>query len=187
MNTIVTSQEAILEACRELVESRGLEALNIRAVAEKCGISVGAVYHYFPSKAELAAAAVAEIWRSIFHGDSCAPPPASFSSAVESVFESFRRGAEKYPRFFSAHSLLFAGSERDGARRVMEEAFCHMKEGLRAALHGDRTIPETAFSGELGEAEFVDFVFSALLALLAREKSSCGGLLELIRRTVSSG
>ena len=40
--------EAILKLAVLSVMEQGLKALNIRAVAQKCGISIGAVYHYFP-------------------------------------------------------------------------------------------------------------------------------------------
>lgn len=182
MNTVITSRQEILKACRELVTEQGLENLNIRGVARRCGISVGAVYHYFPSKAELAAAAVEEVWRSLFHGEACAGDT-GFSGAVERAFDSFRRGAERYPNFFSVHSMVFHGSEKDGAGQVMESAFSHMKAGLLAALRRDPAA-RGAFARGLSQEAFVELVFAGLLSLLARGEPTCASLLEVIRRTL---
>ena len=43
MNTIVTSQEEILKASRELIRQKGWAAVNIRSVAAACGVSVGSI------------------------------------------------------------------------------------------------------------------------------------------------
>ena len=66
MNTIVTSKEKILEKSRELIREQGWAAVNIRSVAAVCGVSVGSIYHYFDSKAELVGAAVESVWHEIF-------------------------------------------------------------------------------------------------------------------------
>ena len=62
---IVTSKEAILAVCKEFVKENGLQSLNMRTVAEKCNVSVGSVYNYFPSKADLIAATIQDVWQSI--------------------------------------------------------------------------------------------------------------------------
>ena len=70
MNTVVTSREQILAAARELALSGG--ELSMRAVAARCGIAVGSIYNYYPTKADLTIAVVAEVWQEIFHPGLCA-------------------------------------------------------------------------------------------------------------------
>ena len=67
MNTVVTSREEILKTSRELIRQQGWSAVSIRSVAAACGVSVGSIYNYFDSKAELVGAAVESVWREIFH------------------------------------------------------------------------------------------------------------------------
>lgn len=43
----------ILEAAARILETRGLEAANTNAIAERAGISVGSLYQYFPDKAAI--------------------------------------------------------------------------------------------------------------------------------------
>ena len=50
MNTIVTSKEAILAECRAIVMEKGISSINMRSVAAACGVAVGSLYNYFPSK-----------------------------------------------------------------------------------------------------------------------------------------
>ena len=58
MNTIVTSKEEILKTSRALIQEHGWSAVSIRSVAAACGVSVGSIYNYFDSKAELVSATV---------------------------------------------------------------------------------------------------------------------------------
>ncbi len=44
---------AILEAARDLLAAGGVEALSMRQVADRVGISATAIYHYFSGKEEL--------------------------------------------------------------------------------------------------------------------------------------
>ena len=45
----------ILEAVIAIGADRGLDALNVRDVAERCGVAPGLIHHYFPSMDELLA------------------------------------------------------------------------------------------------------------------------------------
>lgn len=67
MNTIVTSKEEILQTSRELIRQQGWSAVSIRSVAAACGVSVGSIYNYFDSKADLVGATVESVWSEIFH------------------------------------------------------------------------------------------------------------------------
>ena len=65
MNTSVTSEKDILEACRQLVSDKGLSFLNMRAVAKSCGVALGSLYYYFPSKNDLLIATIESVWEDI--------------------------------------------------------------------------------------------------------------------------
>lgn len=66
MNPMETSREEILEVSGA-VRRQGWEAVNVRAVASACGVAVGTLYNYFPSRDALVAASVESVWKDIFH------------------------------------------------------------------------------------------------------------------------
>src|SRR5690606_22542255 len=43
----------ILDAARRLFDARGMEGLNMRAIADEAGYSLGAAYAYFRTKEEI--------------------------------------------------------------------------------------------------------------------------------------
>ncbi len=50
---LAANRERILDATRELISRGGLREARVDAVAQAAGLSTGAIYRYFPSKAEL--------------------------------------------------------------------------------------------------------------------------------------
>jgi AcrR family transcriptional regulator len=45
--------ESILEATAQVLQAKGYEGTNTNLVAEKCGVSIGSLYQYFPNKEAL--------------------------------------------------------------------------------------------------------------------------------------
>ncbi len=184
INTVITSKEAILSVCRQMVAENGVQSLNMRTVAEKCHVSVGSVYNYFPSKADLITATIQDVWQTIFRMDAACQKTQSFPDYVTWIFESVKSSVAEYPQFFTAHSLSLTGGGKNKARQVMEGYFGHLKSGLLMALQHDPLILSTAFSEDFSQKAFIDFVFSSLLSLLMRQEASCAVLIEIIRRTL---
>lgn len=184
INTAVISKEDILQVCRDLIREKGWEAVNIRAVAGACDISVGSVYNYFRSKSDLIAAAVESVWCDIFHFSEKGTSLQSFEECIVSVFESMKKGDEKYPGFFTWHSMGFAGEGRTDGKYLMERAWSHMKAGLYSALMNDRKICKDAFDENFTPEEFVEIIFSLIISALLRRSYDCGAIQEMIGRII---
>ena len=58
-----TLRDTLLEYARELADSEGLEAVNIRSIAGKAGVAAGTVYNYFAGKDEILLALTEEYWK----------------------------------------------------------------------------------------------------------------------------
>lgn len=184
MNPVVTSKEAILQACRRIVAEQGLSALSMRAVSGQLGIAPGTLYHYFSDKDALMLATVESVWKDIFHRNAACGTPLPFPEYVGALFACIRDGAAAYPNFLTAHSLAIAKSKTGEAKNVMAQCFSHMKGGLLAALRADPGVDPTAFSDALTESDFVDLVVDTLLLALVKENPDCEALTAMICRVI---
>ena len=184
INTVVTSKEAILNACRTIVSEQGLAALNMRAVAQRCGIALGSLYNYFSSKEELMTAAIENVWQDIFHMEHTCQRQLPFPDYVRWIFESVGKGTVLYPNFFTAHSLMLASNSKSKAREMMDRYFSHIKKGMLESLCSDPAIRKDAFSDNFRPEAFIDFILKSLVALLLQQQPDCNILIEIIRRTV---
>ena len=111
MNTIVTSKEEILQTSRELIRQQGWSAVSIRSVAAACGVSVGSIYNYFDSKADLVGATVESVWSEIFHRPNDMSVFQSVESCITWMYGRMAYGSEQYPGFCTLHSLGFIRKE----------------------------------------------------------------------------
>lgn len=184
MNISITSRESILSTCRELVSKKGISCLKMRTVAEACNVAVGALYYYFPSKNDLLISVIESVWDDIFKLNDIDINKLSFYEYIEECFKNIASGIQKYPNFFTLHSVSFSAKNKKEARLFMDNYFDKMKEKMLISLRADKHIRINAFSRKFSKEEFVDFVFMNIVGLLLKNKNSCEFLLKVIYRTI---
>lgn len=184
MNTIVTSKEEILKVSRELIRQQGWSAISIRSVAAACKVSVGSIYNYFDSKAELVGAAVESIWCEIFHRPEDRAVFENTQACIRWMYARMEYGCRQYPGFFTLHSLGFMQEDKSDGKRRMQEIWQHMLNGLCAVLKRDTNIRPDAFTGQFTAEKFADVLFSLMLSALLRQDYDPTAVLEIVRRTL---
>ena len=184
MNHVATSKEEIIRAGLKFASREGLNSLNIRNIAAECGISVGCVYRYFPSKADLISAAVEKIWEEIFHSARERSVPDDFRECVRLIFSCIQNGCAEYPSFFRQHSTLFAESGKDTGRRVMNEYLEHIRDFLLQSLLADHAVRQNVFDNAFTQGAFADFIFENLLSMGVQQYETCDYLICLIEKLI---
>ena len=179
-----TSKEAIMQACMKIVSEQGIGALNMRAVAKECNIALGTLYNYYSDKNQLVLSAIENVWKDIFGDNHSHKGNMPFTAYVRQMFELIRKGFEKYPDFFIAHSIAAANSVSGNAKGVMKQKFDHMKAGITEALNADISIEKDVFGESFTREVFAAFVLDNLVLLLALGKESCDTLIEIISRII---
>lgn len=65
MARIIENPEGlILKTAGALFDEEGMSGVNMRAVAKRCGIALGTIYNYYPSKGDLFMALMKDYWRA---------------------------------------------------------------------------------------------------------------------------
>lgn len=184
MNTVVTSKEEILKTSRELIRREGWSAVNIRSVAAECGVSVGSIYNYFDSKADLVGATVESVWCEIFHRPEDEAVFQNTQACITWLYQRMEYGCQQYPGFFTLHSLGFMGEDRSAGRRKMQQTWQRILDGLCSVLQRDAGVRPGAFSEQFTAEKFADLLFSLMLSALIRQDYDPTAVLEIVRRTL---
>lgn len=182
MNTTVTSRGDILRAAKTLALAQGTAELNMRSLAHACGISVGSIYNYFPTKSDLMIAVVAEIWQEIFHPSLCQGTADGFLALVDRFSHSIRTGIAAYPGFFGSHAMVI--DDKAQGREAMERYFHHMELALCQALLADPAVRADVWSEGFPPEAFAAFVFDFLRTDLLRGRDRSAFLKDLILRAI---
>lgn len=183
MNQVATSKEEILKASRELIGKGGWEAVNIRAVAEACQVSVGTIYNYFSSKDDLVGASVESVWHDIFHHEETDV----FSDILACIRWLYRRmeyGGKQYPHFFNLHALRFAEGARTQGREQMLKTWEHIRRSLCKVLREDPHVRSDAFHDAFSSEAFANVLFSLMLSAMLRQDFDPSAVLEISRRVL---
>jgi AcrR family transcriptional regulator len=94
--------EAILEAARDLIAAGGIEAMSMRAVAERVGVSATAIYHHYANKQALVDAVVRVAFERFG-----AEMQAAVEREPQGSLRRVRAFGEAYVRFAMEHEAYF--------------------------------------------------------------------------------
>ena len=186
MNRIVTSKEQILAAARELVAEEGLQGLSIRRVAAKCSVSVGALYNYFPTKAQLVMAVAEDFWKTAFHSgvrdvSRNLPFPAFFGA----VYQNFQNHLGTFRKDFLQQLDALSGREITEGRLLEEHSLEHLREELYQALDRDQSVPREIWTEQFPKRELADFAFTNLMALLREGRPDCAFFQQVLQKLLT--
>lgn len=184
MNKPVTSRDEILMISRKIILEKGIDSLNMRDVAIKCGAAVGSIYNYFPSKAELLSAAVESVWRDIFEPLNDISDFTGFSDCIGRMFDMIKKGDKKFSGFFNVHSMNFSQKDKEKGREVMNKCFDDLKKTLKTVLINDKNVRSGVFDGKLSEDKFVEYILELLIHTLLNKEDNCQALISMISNCI---
>lgn len=117
--------QRLLEEARRQISESGYGAMTIRSVAAACGVGVGTVYNYYPSKEALAAAFILEDWK-VCHGriTACAESAKGREPVLWAIYENLQQ-------FIADHTAVF---QDESAAATFTGSFSQYHGLLRSQL-----------------------------------------------------
>lgn len=147
---LADNRQRIVLAARRLIARGGFREASITAVANEVGLSVGAIYRYFPSKAELFVEVLTEavtfeigILRTIIDG------PGTAAERLHAAVESFASRAMEGPHLAYAFIAEPTDPEVEAARIICRRQFgavfeTVLKQGVKAGEFPPQSIEISA-------------------------------------------
>ena len=138
-------RETILARAAELFARRGYTATSMNEVAEACGVSKPALYHYVRDKhqllVEIAEAHVARLLALVAEVDAAAPSPEQRLRRLIDAFLSAYAGSQAEHRVLTEDVRFLAPAERKrvlGGQRRVVAAFADAIAAVRPGLANER-------------------------------------------------
>ncbi|WP_193374818.1 TetR family transcriptional regulator [Nocardiopsis baichengensis] len=143
----------IVQTAAALALRGGVEAMQMRTVAERAGVALGTLYRYFPSKMDLVVAVVTEELDLLESSIERRPPgaPTAAGRAVDVLMRA-TRGLMREPELADAlvRSLIMAEVKTELGRRITDLLWrVAQGEGEEAPAEPDRDAPAYVLAGSL--------------------------------------
>ena len=158
----------------------GISALSVRKVASACGIAVGSVYGYFPTKADLTAAVLTRFFEENLSDELCAVRPGErFTSYVRRFREALCAARSDMSVDWFAEMRRLPSSEQEALEAVRAPMLTHIERGLARVLEMDEAVDRSRLVGPLSSGSLARLTLRALFASLM-EDTECETLFALL-------
>ena len=177
---LAAREQAILDAAAALAGAGGMHAVQIAEVAARADIAAGTVYRYFPSKADLVAALIAQLadreLAAMRAAADAAPGPLSALAASAATFAA---------RALHARRLMWALTgepvepDIDALRRAFRQSLAGELAARVAAAAGAGLLPE--LDAEIAAPAVIGALMEGLIGPFAPATADAAAARELVQ------
>lgn len=176
----VIDRDALVGQAYAIAERDGISALSVRKLATACGIAVGSVYVYFPTKADLTAAVLTRFFDETFSAHFCVVRPAErFTSYVRRFREALRAARASVSVDWFAEMRRLPRKEHAALEEVRGPTLAHMERGLVRVLDADEAVDRSRLVGPMSAERIARLTLRAIVASLM-EDAECETLVALL-------
>lgn len=176
----VIDPEKLVAHAYAIASRDGICALSVRKVAAACGIAVGSVYGYFPTKADLTAAVLTRFFEENLSDELCAVRPGErFTSYVRRFREALCTARADMSIDWFAQMRRLPSAEQEALEAVRAPMLAHIERGLMRVLDGDEAVDRARLIGPLSAERLCRYVLRAVFASLM-EGDECEMLFALL-------
>lgn len=176
----VIDRDKLVAQAYAIASHDGISALSVRKVAAACGIAVGSVYGYFPTKADLTAAVLTRFFDENLSDELCAMRSGErFTSYVRRFREALCAArADMNVDWFVEMRRLPSG-EQEVLEAVRAPMLAHIERGLTRVLDADEAVDRSRLVGPMSAEALCRYVLRAVFASLM-ESGECETLFALL-------
>lgn len=176
------TKEQIIDVAYAKAQKEGLSSLNVRAVAEACGVATGTMYNHIPDIAELRTEVLRRFWREALAAadlDACIREAGTALDYCRKLTEALRDSVRGFRDVWLRDAGVVDGRTRQRAGEAERACLHDIQLTVRHAFELDAAISERA-RAELDMGQVADFVWSAMLMGIKRDDRSCNTLFAVI-------
>ena len=180
----VIDRDKLVAQAYAIASRDGISALSVRKVAAACGIAVGSVYGYFPTKADLTAAVLTRFFDENLSGELCAVRPGErFTSYVRRLREALCAARADMSVDWFAEMRRLPRGEQEALVAVRAPMLAHIERGLARVLDVDEAVDRSRLVGPLSAERLCRYVLRAVFTSLM-EGDECETLFALLNASL---
>lgn len=162
------TREQVVDRAYALACEQGLSGVSIRSIAAECGVAMGTIYNYFPTKADLLAGVVGRFWREELGGEmhEAIEPGADYVAFCRRFFADVADALARFRRDWLPQLVAASGMSMADCPEAVH-VLDHMRAGLVRVLEGDPRIDRARLSGDLAPERVAELTLATVMELAA--------------------
>ncbi len=173
-------RSTLLDLSREIADTEGIGAINIRSIAQKAGVATGTVYNYFANKDEILLALTEEYWKQTLHDMEMKITADSFCEQLQQVFDFLKEQIKQ-----SAGKLM---NSLGNIETLGQARMASMQSTLEASfirrMEKDNNIRSDLWNETFTKEQFVRFIMMNIIMLLRRGVPDIDFFIVIIKRII---
>lgn len=175
-----TLRDTLLNLARNIADTEGIEAINIRSIAKKAGVAAGTVYNYFSNKDEILLALTEEYWRQTLLEMRTVITADSFCEQLQEIFMFLTERIDQ-----SAGKLMNSlGNVETAGQARMRSMQSVLEAALVQRMEQDADIRKDIWDETFTKEQFARFIMMNMMMLLRMKAPDITFLIILIKRTI---
>ena len=180
----VIDKDKLIGQAYSIAANEGISALSVRKLAAACGIAVGSVYMYFPTKADLTAAVFTRFFGQALFEECCkVDGRGSFTDYVRKLRSALGAALGEMDVDWFAEMRSLPRSEHEALEAVRGPMLAHMEQGLQYVLDADPAVVRSRLVGAMSPEKLCPFVLGTIFTSLM-ESSDCETLFALLNTSL---
>lgn len=176
----VIDKDKLIDQAYSIAACEGISALSVRKLAGACGIAVGSVYMYFPTKADLTAAVFTRFFGQALFEECCRVDGSeSFVDYVRKLRGALGAALAQMEVDWFAEMRSLPRSEQEALEAARGPMVAHMEQGLQHVLDADPAVVRSRLVGALSPENLCPFVRGTIFTSLM-EGADCEPLFALL-------
>ena len=176
----VIDKDKLIDQAYSIAAREGISALSVRKLAGACGIAVGSVYMYFPTKADLTAAVFTRFFGQALFEECClVDGRANFTDYVRKLCGALSEALAQMDVDWFAEMRRLPRSEHEALEVARGPMLAHIEQGLQHVLEADSAVVRSRLVGALSPEKLCPFVLGTIFTSLM-EGSDCEPLFALL-------
>lgn len=175
-----TLRDTLLAYARELADTDGPEAVNIRSIAGKAGVATGTVYNYFAGKDEILLALTEEYWKNTLLEMKEKIKADNFCKQMEEIYSFLRKRIDSSAGMLM-HSL---GNVEDAGLMRMESMKAVLEKGIVRRLEADDKVRADIWNETFTKEQYARFIMMNMILLLKADMQDFLFFLEIVKKTI---
>lgn len=183
----VIDRDQLIDEAYQIASNDGISALSVRKVATACGIAVGSVYVYFPTKADLTTAVLTRFFEDNLSDELCVVRAGErFTSYARRFRATLSEARASMSVDWFAEMRRLPRKEHAALEEVRGPMLAHMERGLQCVLDADEAVDRSRLVGPMNAEALCRYVLGSIFSSLM-DGGECETLFALLDASLYDG